>query len=55
MQLATGSGQDLTLQFDWIDGKYAFNSTYPQECKEKCAESEVISIFLTFCEKKLKV
>ena len=28
-QLATGSGQDLTLQFDWIDGRYALNSTSP--------------------------
>ena len=28
-QLALGSGQDLTLQFDWIDGKYALNSTSP--------------------------
>ena len=28
-QLALGSGQDLTFQFDWIDGKYALNSTSP--------------------------
>ena len=27
-QLAIGSGQDLTLQFDWINGKYALNSTW---------------------------